>query len=214
MSSTYAEYKVKNKVMRHLFTSPKFVIFTLALIALIAIPITLIDVQSRQNLEQNAEGIFWIANESASTACAPDGTGASIAVTFTNSEPQSSSTSMNVIATDQQTGKSVDMGSIKGGVSKTSVIATGKTSLSAGKVSFALSWTDRHSGTDTTSASYQAVSKCTAVTPTPTTGQPTPTTTPLPSGAPTPTICPTLQPVQNVKIICPNCQLNNNSKNK
>ena len=199
--------------MKHLLTSPKFISFTLAIIAIIVIPITLIELQTKTTFQNNAEGIFWIANESASTACAPDGSGASVAVTFTNSETPSSSTEMNVIATDQQTGKSVNMGSIMGGATKTSIIATGKTSLSAGRVSFALSWTDGHSGTDTASASYNSVSKCTATIPTPTEGQPTPTPS-LPPGAPTPTICPTLQPVQNVKIICPNCQLNSNSSNK
>ena len=45
------------------------------------------------------------------------------------------------------------------------------------------------------------------VTPTPTpTKKPTPTPT-TPPGIPTPTICPTLGPVRNVHITCPNCQL-------
>ena len=193
--------------MRHLLTSPKFIIITLAAVALFIIPLTLIEVQSQQSLKQNAESIFWIANESASTACAPDGSGSNIAVTFTNSESPSTSTSMNVTATDKQTGKSIDMGSINGGISKTSVIETGKTSLLAGTVGFALSWTDGHAGTDTATASYNAVSKCLAQ-PTPTpqvTSTPTPTT---PPGQPTPTICPTLAPVKDVHIVCPNCQLN------
>jgi len=197
--------------MRKLLTSPKFITITLAAVALFIIPLTLIEVQSQQSLKQNAESIFWIANESASTACAPDGSGSNIAVTFTNSESPSTSTSMNVTATDKQTGKSINMGSIKGGISKTSVIETGKTSLSAGTVNFALSWTDGHSGTDTATASYKAVSQCLAQ-PTPTikatpTPKPTPTPT-TPPGQPTPTICPTLAPVKDVHIVCPNCQLN------
>lgn len=194
--------------MKHLLKSPKFIFFTLAILAIVVIPLTLIEAQSRQNLEQNAEGIFWVANESASAACSPDGSGADIGVTFTNSETPNSSTEMNVTATDEQTGKSIAMGSISGGQTKTSTIATGKTSLNAGTVKFALSWTDGHSGTDSTTANYTAVKQCVAQpTPTPTSTTPTQTPTPLPSGAPTPTICPTLQPVQNVKIICPNCQL-------
>jgi hypothetical protein len=193
--------------MRHLLTSPKFIIITLAAIALFVIPLTLIEVQSQQNIKQNAESILWVVNDSASTACAPDGSGANIAVTFTNAESPSTSTAMNVVATDQQTSKSVNMGSIKGGTSKTSIIATGKTSLDAGKVTFALTWTDGHSGTDSETASYNAVSKCVAL-PTPTlTPKPTPTPT-TPPGQPTPTICPTLQPVKEVHIVCPNCQLN------
>jgi hypothetical protein len=196
-------------IVKNLLKSPKFITLTLAVIAVIAIPLTLIEVQSKTNLEQNAEGIFWLANQTASTACAPDGSGANIAATFTNSESPSSSTAMNVTVTDQQTGLSVRMGSVTGGQTQTSIIKTGKTSLQAGQVTFALSWTDGHSGTDSRTASYTSVSKC-ASTPTPTPtlpAKPTNTPTPLPSGAPTPTICPTLAPVQNVKIICPNCQL-------
>ncbi len=115
---------------------------------------------------------------------------------------------MNVTATDQQTGKSVDMGSIQGGDTKTDAIDTEETTLNAGSVTFNLSWTNGQSGTDTRTASYNAVSKCTP-TPTPTlTPKPTPTPTPTtPPGSPTPTICPTLAPVKNVHIICPNCQL-------
>src|ERR1700733_15848209 len=107
-------------IVKGLLTSPKFITISLALIALIAIPLTLIEVQSQQSIKQNAESILWVTNQSASTACAADGSGAVITVTFTNSESPSSSTAMNVVATDQQTGKSVNMGSIAGGVTKTS----------------------------------------------------------------------------------------------
>jgi hypothetical protein len=194
--------------VRNLLKSPKFIILALGIIALFVIPLTLIEVQNQQNLQQEAEGIFWVTNQSASTACAPDGSGANIAATFTNSEPRTTSTAMNVTVKDQQTGKSVSMGSITGGNTKTTVIETGKTSLNASTVTFDLSWTDGHSGTDSRTASYTSVSKCTTTQPTPTVPQQsTPTPTPLPSGAPTPTICPTLGPVQNVKIICPDCQL-------
>lgn len=205
--------------MKPLLRSPKLISLTLAVIALIAIPLTLIEVQSHQNLEQNAESIFWVTDESASTACASDGSGADIAASFTNSESPSSSTAMNVVVTDEQTGKSVNMGSIQGGATKTVIIETGKTSLNAGTVTFALSWTDGRSGTDSKTASYNSVSYCyPKPTPTPTykpaptptlapKETPTPTLTPSPTQIPTPTICPTLQPVQNVKIICPNCQL-------
>ncbi|HSX09168.1 MAG TPA: hypothetical protein VLF93_03380 [Candidatus Saccharimonadales bacterium] len=199
--------------MRNLFLSPKLITITLAVLAIIIIPITVIEVQNQQNLKQNAESILWITNQSASTACAPDGSGANIEVTFTNAEPPSTSTSMNVTAKDAQTGKTVNMGAIKGGSSKTSAIVTSKTTLDAGTVTFALSWTDGHAGTDSRTASYKAVSKCIS-TPTPTpkpivTPSPTPTT---PPDQPTPTICPTLEPVKNVNIVCPNCQLKDNNK--
>jgi len=190
--------------VKHLLTSPKFITISLAILALVIIPLTLIEVQSQTNIKQNAESILWVTDQSASTACATDGSGANIAVSFTNSETPSSSTEMNVTAKDQQTGDSVNMGSIQGGA--TSIIKTGETSLQAGTVTFALSWTNGQSGTDSRTATYTAVNNC-VPTPTPTPlSSPTPTPT-TPPGMPTPTICPTLQPVQNVKIICPNCQL-------
>jgi hypothetical protein len=191
--------------VKEILTSPKFITITVAILALVIIPLTLIEVQSQQSLRQNAETILWAVTQSASTACATDGSGINITVTFTNTETPSSSTTMNVTAKDQQTGKSVNMGSIKGGVTKTSTIATGKTTLNAGTVTFALSWTDGHSGTDSRTANYSAVSKCVQPTPTPT-YPPTPTPT-VPPGQPTPTICPTLGPVQNVHIDCPNCKV-------
>jgi hypothetical protein len=74
---------------------------------------------------------------------------------------------MNVIAKDLQTGKSVNLGSIKGGQTKTGPIETGRTTLSGGTVDFALTWTDGHNGADSRSASYKAVSNCISPTPTP-----------------------------------------------
>lgn len=191
--------------MKEILTSPKFITVSIAIIALIVIPLTLIEIQSQQSLRQNAESIMWLTTQSASTACAADGSGANIEATFINTEPRSKSTAMNVIVHDQQTGMSANMGSIQGGDTKTVKIQTGRTSLAAGSVIFALSWTDGHSGTDTRTASYKAVSKCVQPTPTPT-KKPTPTPT-VPPGQPTPTICPTLGPVKNVHIDCPNCKI-------
>lgn len=191
--------------MRQLFLSPKFIAITIAIIALVGVPFTLIQLQRQQNLSQEAESILWLTTQSASSSCATNGSGANIAATFINTEPRSSSTAMNVTAKDTQTGKSLSMGSISGGDSKTVVIQTGKSALAAGTVTFALSWTDGHSGTDSRTASYEAVNQCVQPTPTPT-QPPTPTPT-VPPGVPTPTICPTLGPVQNVHIDCPNCKL-------
>jgi len=188
--------------VKQLLTSPKFITITIAAIALFIIPLTLIEIQSQQSLKQNAESIMWLTTQSASTACAADGSGANISATFINTEPRSSSTAMTVVAKDQQTGKSANMGSILGGDSKTVTINTGKTSLKANTVTFALSWSDGHSGTDSRTASYNAVSQCVQPTPAP----PTPTPT-VPQGQPTPTICPTLGEVKDVHIDCPNCKL-------
>jgi len=188
--------------VKELLRSPKFITVTVAVLALIIVPLTLIEVQNQQSIQQNAETILWDTTQSASSACASNGTGAIISASFTNTEAPSSSTEMNVTVKDQQTGKSVSLGSIKGGSTKTGSLATGRETLNAGSVTFALSWTDGHSGTDTRTASYKAVSQCLPK-PTPT---PTPTPT-VPPGQPTPTICPTLGPVNNVHITCPNCQL-------
>jgi len=192
--------------VKHLLTSPKFVTISIALLAIIVIPFTLIVLQSQQSLRQNAETILWLTTQSASSACAADGNGALISASFTNTEPRSSSTSMDVTVKDQETGKSIDMGSLPGGDTRTVTINTGRSSLNASFVTFFLSWTDGHSGTDTRTGSYKAVSNCISQpTPTPT-KKPTPTPT-VPPGQPTPTVCPTLGPVKNIHINCPNCQL-------
>ena len=185
--------------MKQLFSSPKFITIAVALIAIIAIPLTIIQVQSQQNLQQEAEGILWLTNQSASATCPADGSGVTINVIFTNTEPKKSSTAMDVTAKDSQSGKSVDMGSIQGGSTSSNTITTGKSSLKSGSVTFLLTWTDGHKGSDSRTASYKSVSNCAP--------QPTATPTPYPTGqpTPTPTICPTLAPVKNVHIDCPNC---------
>lgn len=179
---------------------------TVAILAIVVIPLTIIQSQTQQNLQQEAseDEIQWMTSQSASTTCPADGNGVEITVKFSNTEPDRSSLSMDVIAKDNQTGKSVNMGSIRGGSTKTSIIQTGRSSLNAGSVTFSLKWTDGHSGVDSRTASYKAVGNCQPPTPTPT---PEPSPTPLPSGvpSPTPTICPTLGPVKNVTIDCPNC---------
>lgn len=190
--------------MLKFISSPKFIMITLAVLGLIVVPITIIQSQSQQNTQQRADEIAWQTDQSAVTSCPTDSSGAVITVQFNNTEPHQSQYSMDVVAKDQQTGVSVDLGSIAGGENKTGKIQTNKTNLNAGSVLFTLKWTDGHSGVDSRTATYKAVSNCSSPTPTP---SPTVTPTPLPSGvpSPTPTICPTLGPVQNVKIKCPNC---------
>ena len=163
--------------MRELLTSPKFITIAITVIAVVVIPITIIQVQNQQLIKQQAETILWQTDQSAVSSCSTDGTGVDITVSFTNTEPKRSSTAMDVTAKDGQTGESVDMGSIQGGETKTSVIHTGQATLSHGTVTFLLTWTDGHSGSDSRSANYEAVSDCAPVTPTPTnwfTQEPTP----------------------------------------
>ena len=159
-------------------------------VALVTIPITVFLVQQEQHLQQSA----WYTSQSASASCGGDGK-AVISVEFANTEPSGAKNAMNVVAKDLQTVLDVNLGQINPGESKTGTIHTSNTSLQAGGVLFTLTWSDGHSGTDTRTATYLAVSSCQQPTPTPTntpipTRAPTPTNTPVPTRAPTPTNTP------------------------
>lgn len=190
-------------------------LFTVA--ALVGTPFIIYQLQQQQEIRQRADTtIAWATNQSASTVCPPGGSGAIINVTFSNTEPDRTSLSMDVTVNDRQTGKTVNLGTIRGGQTKSGIISTGRPTLSAGTVDFALKWTDGHAGIDSRSATYNAVFNCNPPPPTPTTSPSvsptskpsvTPTISPKPSPSvnPSPTVCPTLGPVKNVKIDCPNC---------
>ena len=217
-----------NISMQSLLSSPKFITIAIAAIALVAIPLTIVQVQNRQTTQQQADTVdaLWKTDQSASTICADNATdGVIIKATFKNTEPDDPKLYMDVVVKDQQTGKQVDMGTVKGGQSKTVEIKTGKASLNSGSVTFYLEWTNAGSDTDSRTAKYNGTSNCNPPTPTnkptkvptPTDKPEEPTKTPTPSptkkptpttppGEPTPTACPTLGPVQNVKIDCPNCE--------
>jgi hypothetical protein len=129
--------------------------------ALIGTPLAIFALQQQQHIRQHADtSLSWLTDQSAASSCPSGGSGAIINATFSNTEPNQSSYSMDVTAVDRQTGKSVVIGTIKGGSTKTGVIDTGKANLSSGTVDFNLKWTDGHSGTDSRSASYKAVSGC------------------------------------------------------
>lgn len=192
--------------MQSFISSPKFITIAIALIALIAVPLTIIQVQNQQNLKQEASddvSTLWLTDQSASASCPEEGSGVEIKVKFSNTEPDENSLAMDVIAKDQQTGKEVDMGTIRGGETKTAFIDTSEKTLQDGTVKFLLTWSDGHDGIDSRTAGYNAVQEC--VKPTqPEVPSPSPTTPPN-EPTPTPTVCPTLGPVQNVRIECPNC---------
>lgn len=205
MTTGYKPAYYRYVAVKSFFTSSKLIMTAIAFLALVVIPLTIIQVQNSQDIRQRAdEGVLWDTNQSATTTCPTNGSGVEISATFSNTEPNKSSLSMDVVVKDQQTGQSVNMGTIKGGETKKSIIQTGKTTLNSGSVTFTLKWTDGHSGVDTRTANYKAVSSCIPK-PTPTIPQPTATQTPTGQPTPTPTICPTLGPVKNVKIECPNC---------
>lgn len=197
--------------------SNTLIVATFLLVAVIGTVLIVLQIQNQQDVRSRATEptVTWSTSQSAVTTCPAQGSGAEITVSFSNIEPNRSSTAMTVKVKDQQTGESVDLGSVAGGQTKTGKIETGRQTLNAGTVTFSLTWTDGHSGTDSRTANYKAVSNC-QPTPTPKPNTPTPTKTPTPTvtpkptipgttPSPTPTICPTVGPVQNVRIECPNC---------
>ena len=126
-------------------------------IVLVGFPLTFYLFQHQQILQENA----WSTQQSAVSQCSSTGGTAVILATFANTE-NSSNQDMNVIVEDLQTGKSVDMGTVKHLDAKTITIDTGKTSLASGSLLFHLSWTNGSIGTDQFYASYKAVSTCPA----------------------------------------------------
>ncbi len=128
-------------------------LLTLIGIALVGIPLTLYSLQHQQIFQQFA----WSTQQTAVTKCSADDGSAVIIVTFANTE---SSKDITVTANDLQTGKFVNLGTVKHQNVKTANILTGTNSLASGSILFHLSWADGSAGTDQLSASYQAVSNC------------------------------------------------------
>ena len=266
--------------MRHLFTSPKFIVITLAAVALFIIPLTLIEVQNQQTIQQHAStttcpsgfngdanAVIWcgannngVAQASEIVARFNNGDGhnsaASIQHIYEYGKFEIGASSISTLAQDAQLGSVTKTGDVLIG---TKVVATnaltagrqnisGSTQVSAAGTSFyirppSVSFQDSSlpayvvmengqfkfaillSCGNPVGGTPVAAPKATptpAPKPTPTPSKPTPTiakqatptptlkpkpTPTLPPGQPTPTICPTLAPVKNVHIICPNCQL-------
>jgi hypothetical protein len=94
----------------------------------------------------------WNFTASASTTCAS--TQAEITVTFKNTE---SKNGITVTVTDNQTGHSISLGSVKAGKTATGTILTGQTSLKAGTVTFHMTWSNGQSGHMDSSRSYKAI---------------------------------------------------------
>lgn len=140
--------------------------------------------------------LAWTTNQSASAECVSSQ--GAIKVSFTNTE-SSNSKAMNVIAQDNQTNKSLNLGTVNAHETKTGEILTGSSSLNTGTVTFHLSWANGTNGTDVRTASYNSVS-CHVPTPTPTNRPtPTPTNRPTPTPTPRPTVTPTATPTPTPK---------------
>ena len=141
---------------------PKPLLLALLVVSVLAIPLTVYLAQKTQIFQQFA----WFTDQTASSACSTDDGNAIITVSFTNAET-SDTLDMNVVANDLQTGKFVNLGTVKANATKTAQIDTMESSIKNGAVVFNLTWTSGASGTDSRSATYPAVSTCSAPTPTP-----------------------------------------------
>jgi len=131
----------------------KSFILTLIGIALIGIPLSFYALQTQQIFQQFA----WSTQQSAVAECSSSDGSAVIKVTFANTE---SNKDINVTVNDLQTGKFVDLGTVKHQEVKSANIVTGAGSLGDSSVLFKLSWTDGSPGTTQLGATYKAVNNC------------------------------------------------------
>lgn len=122
-------------------------------VLLIGIPLTVVALQQTQFFQQFA----WATRQAASSECSLENKSAVINVQFTNTEDTKS---MDVIAKDVQSGKTVDLGTVKPKETKKGQIITESKELASGVVQFTLKWTDGSSGVDTRTATYEAVQSC------------------------------------------------------
>ena len=93
----------------------------------------------------------WETDRHASAFC--DGQNAKVRVTFKNQETGQDKC-MSVIATDVNTGKSVDLGQVNPGEKKIGIIDLGINNTAAGKVRFDISWCSGEEGQETKYSSH------------------------------------------------------------
>jgi|SRR5579885_867382 len=136
--------------------SKQTVAIVFLLLLLIGGVILFIQFQQRQELRQRAESVTWLTAQAADAICNTSGT-VVINVGFTNAETDRS---MLVTAKDNQSGQSVNLGTIGPSQTKTGQIDTKMASVSAGTVTFQLAWADSPNQTDTRTANYAAVNQC------------------------------------------------------
>lgn len=212
--------------MKNILTSPKFIAIAIALIAIVAIPLTIIQIQHQQTIKQEASENAISSSQSASVACTPSGFDTIVkfkntAVAYASTSSGSSTAiAYNVIAKDEQSGISTALGIVNAGQTATAVIHTQRSTFQSGKVTFAIAKVSGSGSATATAVAGYTVSSGNGygynsgtgtcipqVTPTPTPKVygATPTPPPYHQPTPTPTICPTLGPVKNVHIDCPNC---------
>lgn len=101
----------------------------------------------------------WSTNQGSSSYCS-DSNSAVIDWSFTNTEKNEPSLSMDVVVKDNQTGVTSDKVTVPGGQTAKGTIDTGESNLGAGTLTYTLTWTDGRSGIDTRTSSYDAT-ECT-----------------------------------------------------
>ena len=129
----------------------------------------------------SASSYAWTSTQTATPTCAPSTSQVNLNLQFTNTEA-ANTRSMDVIATDTQTGIAQNLGSVTGQKTTTSTINTKQPSIKNGSVAFNLTWTDGSPGIDTKMADY-ATQDCSnsgggTITPAPTGTTPAPSSTP------------------------------------
>ncbi len=122
-------------------------------VVLLGIPLTVFALQQTQIFQQFA----WGTEQSAEAICSTENGGAVVKVSFTNTER---SKAMDVVVTDIQSGKTVDLGTVNAKETKEGEIITESQTLEDGGVKFDLTWTDGTSGKDSRTATYKGVSEC------------------------------------------------------
>ena len=148
----------------------------------------------------------WATSQSASASCAGGGSGVSdllVKVSFTNTEPQGSERVM--IVTAETLGKTIELGEVAPGATKSGVIDTGRSFVTDGVVFFNLLWT-HGDDQDSREAAYSAI-ECsdivttTTSTSTTTTAAPATTTTVQPTTTTTPVTTTAASPVTTTTIV-------------
>ncbi len=151
------------KIMKINFSKPsrRTLIFGGLILLIVVLIFTIREVQRQQELRQRATGGIWHTEQSLTASCPAQGFGAQIEVSFTNKEPDNPLNSMNVIAKDEQTGQTVEMGTIKAGETKKASIDTHLQTIKDGTVTLLLTWSDGRVDSDTRTLTYKAVGNCT-----------------------------------------------------
>lgn len=136
--------------------SKKVTIIILLFLLLLGIPLALYQSQITQIIKQFA----WQTTQTATVVCSPDSNNLIIKVQFTNNDPAKD---IDVGAKDVQTGKSVSLGTVPHGQTKSADIDTGVPSLKDGVVLFdvrsSISFAPQY---DQLAANYKAVEACAA----------------------------------------------------